>query len=137
MKSVLLALLLATTSSYAMGGKSKEHKHGEEFKKELNLSEEQVEKFKALREKKGEMRELKSRFKESKKAFKEAMKDPKISNDDLKVRFDEFMKLRDEVQRKRFSHMLEKRAILTPEQFEKFIELRKKWKGKRGKGKEW
>lgn len=138
MKSMFLALLLVTAPAFAMGGKGKEQKRAEEFKKELNLTDEQVQKFRALKEKKGEIRELKTKFKESKKAFHAAMGDPKATSDDLKTKFEEFMKLRDEFQRKRFAHMLEKRAILNPDQIVKFNEmLREKWKGKHRKGKEW
>lgn len=133
---LLLAFLLVTSTAFAMGGKSKDQKHGEEFKKELNLSPEQVEKFHALKAKKGELRELKVKFRESKKAFKAAMNDPKASNDELRAKFADFVKLRDEFQQKRFDHMLEKRAILNPDQIEKFNSLRKKWHGKH-KGKRW
>ena len=136
MKSVFLALLLATSPVFAMGGKNKDQTRKEQFKKELNLTDEQVAKFHALKEKKGEVRQMKAKFKESKKAFKTAMADPKLSEDELKVKFEDFMKQRDEFQRKRFAHMLEMRAILNPEQIVKFNEMKSKWKGKR-KGKEW
>lgn len=135
MKSVILALLLTTSSAFAMGGKSEGHKRAEEFKKELNLSDEQVEKFRELKKNKGELKELKAQFKASKKAFHEAAKDPNAGNDELKTKFDTFMRLRDEFQRKRFERMLEKRALLTVEQRAKFNELLKNWRGKKGKGK--
>lgn len=131
MKTFMLAMILATTSAFAMGGK------GREFKKELNLTEEQVEKFRELKGGRGEMKELKAKFKESKKAFREAVKNPATSNDELRSKFEAFMKLRDEVQRKKFDRMLEKRAILTPEQFQKFMTMKKEWrKAKKDKRKE-
>ena len=131
MKTFMLAMILATTSAFAMGGK------GREFKKELNLTEEQVEKFRELKGGRGEMKELKAKFKESKKAFREAVKNPATSNDELRAKFEAFMKLRDEVQRKKFDRMLEKRAILTPEQFQKFMTMKKEWrKAKKDKRKE-
>lgn len=130
-------MVLMMSQAFAMGGKGDGQKRGEHFKKELNLSEEQVEKFRELRKNRGEMKELKANFKESKKAFREAMKNPSSTQDELKTKFEAFMKLRDEFQRKKFAHMLEKRAILTPEQIVKFNEMRSKWKGKKGKKKEW
>lgn len=136
MKSVFLALLLATTPVFAMGGKNKDQVRKEQFKKELNLSDEQVQKFQALKEKKGELRAMKTKFKETKKAFKAAMADPNLSPDELKVKFEDFMKQRDEFQRRRFAHHLEMRAILNPDQIVKFNEMKAKWHGKK-KGKEW
>ncbi len=134
-------MVLMVSQAFAMGGKGDGQKRGEHFKKELNLSDEQVEKFRELKKNRGEMKELKSKFKESKKAFREAMKKPASTPAELQSKFDAFMKLRDEFQRKRFAHMLEKRAILTPEQIVKFNEMKGKWregkKGKKGKRSEW
>lgn len=138
MKTVILTLILMTSQAFAMGGKGDDQKRGERFKKELNLTDEQVEKFREMKGNRVEMKELKAEFKASKKAFKEAMKNPKVSEEELKAKFESFMKLRDQVQRAKFARMLEKRAILTPEQMAKFQEMRKKWKhGKGKKNKEW
>ena len=133
MKTLLLIMTLVTSQAFAMAGKGDGQKRAEAFKKELNLTDEQVDKFRELRKGRGDSQELKAKFKEARTAFKTAMKDPKASNADLTTKFDTFMKLRDEVQRKRFARMLEKRAILTPEQFEKFMSM----KHKRGKKKGW
>lgn len=129
-------MVLMMSQAFAMGGKGDGQKRGERFKKELNLSDEQVEKFRELKKNRGEMKELKSQFKENKKAFREAMKNPSSSQEELRAKFDAFMKSRDEFQRKRFSRMLEKRAILTPDQIVKFNEMKRKWK-KKGKSREW
>jgi Spy/CpxP family protein refolding chaperone len=138
MKTALLLMILMVTQAFAMGGKGDGQKRGEQFKKELNLTDQQVEKFRELKKNRGEMKELKARFKESKKAFKEAMKNPASSQGDLQAKFEVFMKLREEFQRKKFARMLEKRAILTPEQIVKFNELKGKWKKSgKGKRKEW
>ena len=137
MKTLILISALLMTNAFAMGGKGRDQKRGEEFRKELSLTDEQVERFKVLKNGRGDMKVLKENFKASKKAFKEAMKDPKTSNEEMTAKFEAFMKLRDEFQRKRFSHMLEKRAILTPEQIEKFNGLRKEWHKGKGKRKEW
>ncbi|MES2525526.1 MAG: periplasmic heavy metal sensor [Bdellovibrionota bacterium] len=138
MKTVLLTLLLISSQAFAMAGKGEEQQRGERFKKELNLTDEQVEKFRAMKGNRGDMKALKTEFKASKKAFKEAIKNPKVSDDELKTKFESFMKLRDQVQRAKFARMLEKRAILTPEQMEKFQEMRKNRKhGKGKKNKEW
>jgi Spy/CpxP family protein refolding chaperone len=137
MKTIVLVLALMISQAFAMGGKGESQKRGEEFRKELNLTDEQVSKFHELKKNNGDMKALKASFKESKKAFKDAMKNPSTSQEDLKAKFEAFMKLRDEVQRKKFSHMLEKRAILKPEQIEKFNQLRKKWHKGKGKHKGW
>ncbi len=137
MKTVILTLVLMTSQAFAMGGKGDWQKRAEEFKKELNLTDEQVEKFRELKGNRGEMKKLKAEFKESKKAFKEAMKNPTLSDEELKAKFESFMKFRDQFQRAKFARYLEKKAILTPEQMAKFQELRKKWKQGKGKKKGW
>lgn len=138
MKILILVVTLMTTQAFAMAGKGEDQKRAEQFKKELGLTDAQVEKFNELKKSRGEMKGLKSEFKDARKAFKEAIKDPKSTNDELSSKFENFMKLRDEFQKKRFARMLEKRAILTPEQFEKFVSMKDKWReGKKGKKKEW
>ena len=137
MKMMFLIFALVSSQAFAMAGKGEGQKRAEEFKKELNLTDEQVEKFRELRKGRGEGKELKAKFKESRKAFHAAIKDPKSSNEDLTSKFEAFMKLRDEFHRKRFARMLEKRAILTPEQFEKFLKMREARRGKKGKSKGW
>ena len=52
MKMIFLSMLLLTTQGFAMGSKSKDQQRGEEFKKELNLTDEQVAKFKELKKNK-------------------------------------------------------------------------------------
>jgi Spy/CpxP family protein refolding chaperone len=137
MKMIFLSLVLMTTQGFAMGSKSKDQQRGEQFKKELNLTDEQVAKFKELKKNKSEVRDLKAKFKESKKAFRDAVGNANASNDEIRAKFEAFMKLRDEFQRKRFEHMLQKRAILTPEQITKFNGMMKRWHGKHGKRKDW
>lgn len=132
MKILFLVATLLTSQTFAMAGKGEGQKRAEEFKKELNLTDEQVEKFRELKKGRGEGKELKAKFKEARKAFKTAIKDPKATNADLTAKFEAFMKLRDEFQRKRFARMLEKRAILTPEQFEKFSSMKRKHGKKKG-----
>ncbi len=141
MKILLLVMTLVTTQSFAMAGKGESQKRAEEFRKELNLTDEQVKKFGELKKSRGDHKEMKAKYKEARKAFKSAIKDPKATNEELTAKFEAFMKLRDEYQKKRFARMLEKRAILTPEQFQKFMSTKDKWregkKGRKGKTKGW
>lgn len=141
MKILILVVTLMSAEAFAMAGRGEGQKRVEAFKKELNLTDEQVEKFRELKKSRGDSQELKASFKEAKRAFKTAIKDPKASNEELTAKFEAFVKMRDEFQKKRFARMLEKRAILTPEQFQKFMSMKDKWregkKGKKGKKKEW
>lgn len=130
--SLVLTLLLTSNLSLAAGDKGKHQKRAEFLKKELNLSEKQLDKVQEIRkEKKTELKVSRKNFKEAKTSFKEAMKNPKATPEELKAKFDAFQKARDEFQRKRFTLMLEMRSILGPEQLEKFNQLKGKHMGKR------
>ena len=129
--SLLLALQLLPTISYAMGGKGDHQKRAEHLQKELNLTNEQLEKVTAIRKKHQDERKSKNEFKDAKKAFRDAMKDPKASKADLTIKFEEFQKIRDTHQRTKFARMLEMREILNPDQIEKFQAMKKEHKKKR------
>lgn len=132
--SLLLVLQLIPTMSYAMGGKGDHQKRAEHLQKELNLTNEQLEKVTAIRKKHHEERKDKDTFREAKKSFRQAMKDPKSSKADLTTKFEAFQKIRDTHQRKKFSMMMEMREILNPEQIEKFQAMKKEHKkSRRGK----
>lgn len=134
----LVTFALSTTVVMAAGAKSKEHQMAEHLKKELNLSDEQLEKIKEIRKgKKDDMGSSREKFWETKKAFKAAMNDPKSSREDLTAKFEAFQKQRDEFQRRRFAMMLEMREILSPEQMSKFCEMKKKHRGKHKKKGHW
>lgn len=124
---MLLSFLLVSGNVLA-DDKKEERKKGEWLKKELNLSDEQLEQVKEIKSanKSGSDED----YQKLKKAFKDGMKDPKATKEDLTSRFEAFQKARDERQRKRFNMMLKMREILTPEQLEKFHKIKKKHKGK-------
>ena len=127
---ILLSFILFTNIVIAGPGKSEKEK-GEWFKKELNLTDEQMAKVKEIKKAhKPDMREQKKELQALKKSFKDAMKDPNASNEDLIAKFEAFQKARDASQRNRFAMMLKMREILTPEQMEKLHELKRKHKGK-------
>lgn len=128
--SMILSLLIVTSVATA-GDVEKKFVKGEFLKKELNLTDEQLEKVREIR--KGGKDEMKAdwkNFRALKKDFREGMKNPKISNQELQTKFESFQKARDTFQRKRFEMILKMREILSPDQLEKFLELKKKHKGK-------
>ncbi len=140
MKITMIVFLITLTSATFAGDVERKFVKGEFLKKELNLTDEQLEKVTEIRKarKEGLSGNWKV-FKKTKAEFREAMKSPKISNEKLKAKFEEFQKTRDEFQRKRFEMILKMREILTPDQLEKFLELKKqkrgKWKKKRAEKK--
>lgn len=108
-------------------------KKGEFLKKELNLSDDQLTKFKAIKkELKPEIKETRKNIAILRKEFSEAMKDPKISSDELKKKFDQVQESKLDLQQKMFNFMLRMREVLTPEQMAKFddvkAKMKKKWK---------
>lgn len=135
MKGIILmmALILASNSTFAMGGKGDRQKKIEKFKTELNLTDEQMEKVSEIRKNRGgDHKENKKKLKAEKAAFREAMKNPNATNDELITKFESFQKLRNEHQQKKFAMMLEMRSILNPEQRAKFAAMKKKeYKGER------
>lgn len=127
---IILSLLIVGNVATA-GDLEKKFVKGEFLKKELNLTNEQLKKVREIRKDgKDEMRADWKNFKALKKDFRDAMKNSKISNQELKSRFESFQKARDTFQRKRFEMILKMREILTPDQLEKFLELKQKHRGK-------
>lgn len=129
--SLLLVLQIFPTMSYAMSGKDHHQKRAEHLQKELNLTNEQLEKVTAIRKKHHEDRKNKTEFKEAKIVFREAMKNPKATKADLTAKFEVFQKLRDTHQRKKFAGMMEMREILNSDQIEKFQTMKKEHKKNR------
>jgi Spy/CpxP family protein refolding chaperone len=130
--TLLLTLCLSSSAAFAFGGKGDHHQRAEKFRQQLNLSDEQSAKVQEIRSAhKPGVREARQKFKASKEDFKSAMKRPESTQEELKAKFDAFQASRDEFQRKRFAMMLEMRAVLNPEQREKFAEMKKEWKKKR------
>lgn len=105
--------------------------------KELNLTADQKEKLKKLREDgKGDRKEAREEMKKQGKAFREKM-GTQASDDELRKEFTALQGKRAELAKSHFEHMLKVRAIFTPEQRKKFAEVMenkmKHHKGKFGK----
>lgn len=132
MKIITMLICLMLSANIVLAAdKGDDHKKGEWFKKELNLNDDQLKKVQEIRkENKDELHASRKQFNELRKAFKEAMKDSKASAEDLSAKYEAFSNARDKFQRKRFEMMLKMREVLTPEQMEKFVEIKKKMKGK-------
>ena len=131
MKIIPIILSVLLMSSVYAGEDDSKFQKGEFLKKELNLTDEQLEKVKEIRKAdRDELRDNRKEFRTLKKEFREAMDNPKASTKDLTAKFEAFQKARDEFQRKRFQKMLKMREILSPDQLKKFKELHKKKRGK-------
>lgn len=138
MKFLTALLLTFSLQTIALADDKDDVKKGEFLKKELNLSDEQITKVKAIKkELKPDIRETKKAISNLRKDFAEAMKDPKVSSDELKKKFDQIQESKSELHQKMFTFMLRMREVLTPEQMGKFHEvkmkMKKKWKKKNKK----
>lgn len=130
--TLILTMLLASNLTFAMGAKGDHQKRAEKFQKELNLTDEQIAKVTEIRKDQWkDLKENKKKLKAEKAAFREAMKNPNATNEELTAKFESFQKLRNDHHRKKFGMMLEMRAILNPEQREKFAEMKHREHGKR------
>lgn len=111
-------------------------KHGKSFRKimkELNLTEEQKTKMNALKEARKEQKAIRLELRELKEHFQEALK-ANTNEGDLTAMHKQIQALKQKRADLIFSHLLEIRKILTPEQRLKFHELRDKYKKKNRNG---
>ncbi len=118
-------------------GKRRRGRRGDHSMKHLNLTEEQREKIKTIRQSHREkIKAARERMKNARTAFKEAMKNG-ASNSALNSKHEEKLSSRSDFARARFAKVLAVRAVLTPEQRKKFKGMRgerkERRKGKRGK----
>lgn len=133
MKFLTIVFLTLSLQNMALADDKDDVKKGEFLKKELDLSDDQLTKFKAIKkELRPEIKETRKTIASLRKEFSEAMKDPKISSDDLKKKFEKVQESKSQLQQKMFTFMLRMREVLTPEQMAKFDDVRsrmkKKWK---------
>lgn len=130
--SLFMALMLVTSVAFAGASKKKEgEKRGEQMRKELNLSEEQLVKMKEIRKKKKEnQREARAKVKAAREAFHATVGNPKATNDELKTRFEELQAAQAAHHRAGFETMLEIRELLDETQRAKFHEKRKMFRAK-------
>lgn len=141
--AALGVLLFSSANSYAEGpaaGEMKKDKAGWEERKDkiykkLGLSEEQQQK---LREHRQKRRESNQALREQVKAKREELKQElqKTDFDANKVRHihNEIKTLRSQKEDSRIEGIIEVRSILTPQQYQKFMELKEEFKGKHRKG---
>jgi Spy/CpxP family protein refolding chaperone len=136
--ALFLSLMLMSSGAFAKKNKGEngEGKRGEKIRAELGLSDEQLEKMKAIREKRKTSQEAhREKMRAARDEFQAAMKNPKASKNELVNKFEALEKLQAQGKRDKFEMMLEIRSLLDEKQIAKFQEKRgewrKKWKDKR------
>lgn len=121
---LLLGVFLNPIASMAREGK--DHGGMKEIMKQLDLTDEQKEKLKSLREEnkkmeKGDKGEIKELWKQMEEKFGTS-----ASESELRTLHDKMKSLRTQKADNRFNRLMKIRNILTVEQRKKFQELRKK-----------
>lgn len=100
---------------------------------ELNLTEEQQKKIKAIQEnQKDDFIAKKKAAHQARRALKDAMQGD-ATDDDLRKLYDASQKAKADFSKTRFEQVLSIRAVLTPEQKKKFKGFRRHRKGEKGK----
>lgn len=137
-KCLLLAALVAPVISFAEAEDKSDRafRDGQKIFRQLNLSEDQKSKLKAMRSankdtNRAKRKEIKAKLKD----IRMKMKAGGVSTDELKSLHSQKKSLKNEMMDLRFSRMLALKEILTAEQFQKFQELRKDRKEERRKNK--
>jgi len=137
---VMSIFLISTTNVFAQeeqGFDKKEHHKEWQAKKakmfeELGITEEQKQALKVHREShRGEMNALREQIKEKRKAFRQALEDPNVDEGAITATNNEIKTLTNSLADNRLDGVLEVRKILTPQQFQKFNEMKKKRNSKR------
>lgn len=140
----ILGLVFIASSAYVEGSnsdkynseewKAKKEARFEKMQKELNLTPEQAQRLKELRNQHREKR--KNGWKDiraKRQKLQEELQKPKLNEARVRQIHNELKALKAQKADQRLERILEVRKILTPEQFSKFMELTKKFKGERGK----
>lgn len=137
---VISVFLLSTTGVFANEKQEfnkEEHKKEWQEKrarmfKELGLSEEQKQTLKIHKESHRDgIKVLRGQIKEKRKALRQALENPDADENAITAANNEIKALSNSLADNRLKGILEVRKILTPEQFKKFNEIKKKHKGKR------
>lgn len=133
-KWICLLTLLISTSTFAMGDKGPHEKgtpkkHLQKMAKELGLSNEQIDKLKALKKESfKETRSLRKEVKQAKSEF-DAIIESEEKGDSFKTKakaaFSKLEVAKSKMMQMRFNESLELREILTAEQLKKFNQMRK------------
>jgi len=137
---VMSIFLMLSTNGFANeehGFNKEEHQKEWQAKKaqmfeKLGITEEQKHALKAHKERHhNEMKALRGQIKEKRKAFHHALVNPDIDDNAITAANNEIKALTNSLADNRLNGVLKVRKILTPEQFQKFNEIRKKHRGKR------
>ena len=89
---------------------------------DLNLTKEQKEEMFSMRENRTKMRSLVETMQSNRRALIEDLKDPKISDDALRAQGEKLRDLATKVMEQRLENALRLRSILTPQQFQEFLD---------------
>lgn len=136
---VMGVFLLSATNVFAneeQGFKKEGHRKEWQAKRiqmfeKLGLTEEQKQALKAHKENhRDEMKALRGQIKEKRKAFHQALEDPEADDNAITAANNAIKALTNNLADHRLNSILEIRKILTPEQFQKFNEIKKEHKGK-------
>lgn len=138
--NLLLALIAALSLNTALadddaGGQ--DHMGMKDLPKELNLSAEQKEKIKKIREEnRDQMKKMREKMHAKMQEFRSKMASD-ASDGDIKEAHEEMQEMHEDMAEARLEKMLKVRAVLTPEQRKKFMALQEKkmkhMMGKHGK----
>ncbi len=131
MKQLLLPILFMMMFSSVSYGKS--DKRGHRLAQKLDLSSEQIEKIKTHRkENKGKGREIRSQMKQAKAEFDKAFLNGE-SDSGLKALHSKLKNLRTSQMDLQYNKLVFMKSVLTKEQRQKFISLKKERKKRKGK----
>lgn len=137
-----LALISCLTLLPAQGGRGNGKGNGEgrgaKMAQELNLTQEQQDQLKALKtESKDSHKSDREAFKAKKSELNDLLKASSVDKRAIDSKIKEISALTEKKMQNRVEHLLKVKEILTPEQFEKFLEMkeeRMKQHGSKGKG---
>lgn len=126
--TVALALTVSAPA-FAKGDKGEKGKWHEKMAAELNLTAEQKEKMKQVHQTNHEaMRAKRKAMKEARESLQTSLQGT-ATDAELKKKFEDLEKLQSEFAKARFEKVLAMRAVLTPEQRQKFKGMRKEHRG--------
>jgi len=135
-----LFLLSVTNVLAEEGQKFNKEEHRKEWQEKkakmyekLGLTDEQKQALKVHKENhRSETKALRKQIKEKRKAFRQALEDPTTDESAIMAANNEVKALTNSLADDRLNGILEVRKILTPEQFKKFNEIKKKHRKKKG-----
>lgn len=143
---VILSFLFVSANGYVYGqdestegqrNKEKWEKAVSEIHKQLGLTPQQEEQLKEHRSThRSQMKALRQQIKSKREQIKEELQRVDFDSNKVKQIHNELKSLKSQSEDYRLDGILEVRTILTPEQFNKFMELKKNRKGHK-KGENW